>query len=225
MRIAPFRTSVLSVAAVAALALAGCSSDDGTAADSAATGSDTAATSAAADGADGETAESEVTLTDGWVRADQSEMTGLFGTLHNPTDADLVLTSADVDVDARAEMHETVQDAGSSMMKEAENGLAIPAGGTLELKPGSYHIMLMELAEPIQIGQEVHLTLHFEDGTTAEVTVAGRAFEGANEEYQSSDHGSMGSGEAGHEGHEHGDHGDHAGHEHGDHEHGSEPAQ
>lgn len=215
MRTSRIRTTVASVA-VAALALAGCSSDgEDSASEATASGSSTAAAADSASG-DEQTSESEVTLTDGWVRADKEMMTGIFGTLHNPTDKDLVLTSADVDVDARAEMHETVQDAGASVMQEAKGGLTIPAGGTLELKPGSYHIMLMELAEPVKIGQDITLTLHFEDGTTAEVTATGRAFEGANEEYRATDHGSMGSGESGMEGMDHGDM------EHGDMNHGDD---
>lgn len=138
-----------------------------------------------------------VTMKDGWVRANTPDMTAVFGALHNPTDTALQLVSVDTDVAARAELHETVESAGSSMMREAAGGLTIPAGGDLVLAPGGYHIMLMDLAKPVIVGQRVALTLHFDDGSVARVTASGRAFEGANEEYSAEDHGTMGSGSDG----------------------------
>lgn len=194
-----FRRSAAASIAVAALFLGACSSDgeSGDAQSTTADGTATAAstTASAGNGADNAaSAEDGVILTDGWVRANSEEMTGVFGTIHNPTDSDLQLVSVDVDVDARAELHETVEEAGSSVMQEAKGGLTVPANGVLELKPGSYHIMLMDLDDAIEVGQTVTMTLHFSDGTAVKATANGRAFEGANEQYRATDHGSMGSG-------------------------------
>ena len=44
-------------------------------------------------------------------------------------------------------------------------GLQVPAGGEIALKPGGAHLMLMELRQPLRDGDEVELVLRFDDGT------------------------------------------------------------
>lgn len=62
-----------------------------------------------------------------------------------------------------AEVHESYMDANSVMgMRPVEGGLEIPAGGKVELKPGGYHIMLMELVKPLEVGTKITVTLKFE---------------------------------------------------------------
>jgi copper(I)-binding protein len=46
-------------------------------------------------------------------------------------------------------------------MKSREN-IEIPANGEVEFKPGGLHIMLVELKQPLAVGDEVQLTLRFE---------------------------------------------------------------
>jgi hypothetical protein len=48
--------------------------------------------------------------------------------------------------------------------------LEIPAGGTVELKPGSYHIMLLELTNELKAGDKVEITLTFEEAGEVKVT-------------------------------------------------------
>ena len=52
---------------------------------------------------------------------------------------------------------------GGMMKMSAIDALALPAGKTVELKPGGYHVMLMDLAQPLKEGETVPLTLTFED--------------------------------------------------------------
>ena len=167
--------------AVAAFALVACgSSDDSGAAGSA--GSSSSSSSSTADAADkGATAPS---LDSAWVKATEEDMTAIFGTVENPTDSELTLESVDVDVPAKAELHEVVQQAGSAVMQKVDGGVKVPANGRLALDPGGYHIMLVNMKEPITPGQQVTVTLHFSDGSTATAKAAGRAFEGAKENYQ-----------------------------------------
>jgi copper(I)-binding protein len=62
-----------------------------------------------------------------------------------------------------AEVHESYMDANGAMaMRPVEGGLEIPAGGTVELKPGGYHIMLIDLVEPLVPGSKITITLKFE---------------------------------------------------------------
>lgn len=60
------------------------------------------------------------------------------------------------------------------VMREMADGLALPAGETVSLDPGGYHVMLLDLVEPLETGDEFELTLDFEDAddVTVIVTVA-----------------------------------------------------
>lgn len=177
-----FRSAILPFSVAAVLSLTACGAEDAkNAADT------SAATSAAAESGDEQGGAGQVTFDGAWVKATEEDMTAIFGTLENPTDSDIELESAEVDVDAKAELHEVVQDAGSSVMRQVDGGLSIPAGGELRLDPGGFHIMLVDLGEPIAPGQNIELTMHFSDGSESTTTVPARAFEGAQEEYHAGD--------------------------------------
>ena len=55
-------------------------------------------------------------------------------------------------------------------MRELDGGLPIPAGGSVDLKPGGYHIMFMDLAAPLVEGETVEVVLTVE--RAGDVTVA-----------------------------------------------------
>jgi len=69
----------------------------------------------------------------------------------------------------RVEIHEMAVTDGVMTMRPLPDGLEIPAGGTVTLKPGSYHIMFMELKEPLKVGTRVDGTLTFEKAGTVAV--------------------------------------------------------
>jgi copper(I)-binding protein len=56
-------------------------------------------------------------------------------------------------------------------MRELPDGLELPAGEAVNLEPGGYHIMLLQLAEPLVAGETFDLTLNFETAGTQVVTV------------------------------------------------------
>ena len=56
------------------------------------------------------------------------------------------------------EIHEMAMD-GNVMKMRAVAVLELPAGKTVELKPGGYHVMLMDLKQPLKAGETVPLTL------------------------------------------------------------------
>ena len=60
------------------------------------------------------------------------------------------------------------------VMQEMTGGLPLPADETVSLEPGGYHVMLLDLVEPLETGDEFELTLDFEnaDDVTLTVTVA-----------------------------------------------------
>jgi copper(I)-binding protein len=56
-------------------------------------------------------------------------------------------------------------------MREVKGGLALPARQTVELKPSGYHVMLMDLKQPLAKGATVPMTLRFEDAKGAPGTL------------------------------------------------------
>ncbi len=107
-------------------------------------------------------AAAQVSVTDPWVRGTVAgqKATGAFMQLKSPTDAALVEVSSPV---AKiVEIHEMKME-GGMMKMSAIDKLALPAGKAVELKPGGYHVMLMDLVQPLKEGETVPLKLTFQD--------------------------------------------------------------
>jgi copper(I)-binding protein len=75
------------------------------------------------------------------------------------------LISVNADVAGLAELHQTVVKDNVAQMLPLPDGIEIPAGGSVELKPGGMHIMLMQLQHDLAPDQVVNLTLKFASGT------------------------------------------------------------
>ncbi len=71
---------------------------------------------------------------------------------------------------AAVEVHEMKMVGDVMNMRRLEQGLEIKPGETVELKPGSYHVMFMGLSRPLTEGQSVTGTLRFEKAGTIDVT-------------------------------------------------------
>ncbi|MFT4097879.1 MAG: copper chaperone PCu(A)C [Rhodoblastus sp.] len=82
-------------------------------------------------------------------------------TLKNVGGAADKLLSATADVAGKVEIHEMSMDGGVMKMRPIA-GLEIPAGKSVELKPGGYHIMFMGLKQPLKAGDTIKGTLTFE---------------------------------------------------------------
>jgi copper(I)-binding protein len=59
------------------------------------------------------------------------------------------------------QLHTMSMDGGVMRMRQLENGIAVPAGGSVALKPGSLHLMFIGLRQPLKRGAVVPVTLHF----------------------------------------------------------------
>lgn len=57
------------------------------------------------------------------------------------------------------EIHEMKMEGSTMQMRAQPQGLALPAGKAVELKPGGYHLMLLDLKAPLKAGDSVALTL------------------------------------------------------------------
>ena len=105
----------------------------------------------------------QVTVKDAWVRAtvSQQKATGAFMQITSMQDARLV--EAKSPVAGVVEVHDMTMEKDVMKMRALSNGLGLPAGKTVELKPGGYHIMLMDLKQQMKEGDTVPVTLVVED--------------------------------------------------------------
>jgi len=103
-------------------------------------------------------AQAQVSVKDAWVRATvpHQKATGAFMQLTAASDARLV--EARSPVAGTVEIHEMAM-VKDVMKMRAIAGLDLPAGKTVELKPGGYHVMLMDLKGQVKEGDVVPLTL------------------------------------------------------------------
>lgn len=148
-------------------------------------------------GAASEAPAAAVSITGPWTRetAQGQSAGGGFMTIANPGSAPDRLVSGTSPAAGEVQIHTVSMDGGVMRMRQLEDGLEIPAGGTVELKPGSFHIMLIDLAQPLKAGSKVPLVLHFEKAGDIEVELDIRPVT-ATGPAASMDHGGM----AGHAG-------------------------
>ncbi len=113
-----------------------------------------------------------VTITDAWARAtvQGQKATGAFMTITAKDNAKLVGVSSPVA--GVAEIHEMKMDKDVMRMSALPNGLDLPAGKAVELKPGGYHVMLMDLKAPLAKDTTVPVTLTFQDAKGVKSSVA-----------------------------------------------------
>lgn len=167
-------------AAVAAVALApACGSTDDT--------SDATTTAPAeADGPQlGEATVGDVEITEAWARstAPSAPAGAVYMHLESAVDDALVGASVPSSVAATVEIHETrateddmaADDGGGGMSGEMEmapmDELALPSGEVVVLEPGGYHLMLLDLAAPLESGTEIEVTLELEQAGKVTVSV------------------------------------------------------
>jgi len=146
----------------------------------------------ACSGSGGSQVEAEgLILKDAWARASamSSGAGAAYVTVENTTERVEKLLSASVasSVARAAEIHETttvsvgpsstsIPSGAPEMMSMREvSSIQIPAGATLRMEPGGYHIMLLDLAEPLVAGQEFTLNLGFMNAGVVSIPVKVRA--------------------------------------------------
>ncbi|HRF07327.1 MAG TPA: copper chaperone PCu(A)C [Xanthobacteraceae bacterium] len=85
------------------------------------------------------------------------------------------LVSFTTELAGQPEVHEMSNEGGVMKMRPLSKGLVIPAGGTVKLEPGGYHLMLLKLKKPLAAGQRYKATLVFEKAGPVEVEFEVRA--------------------------------------------------
>ena len=92
---------------------------------------------------------------------DMGAVSAVYLALANAGGVGLRLVSAESPVAEFVEIHEMVMDGDIMRMRPVENGLDLLSGSVVSLEPGGYHLMLINLVEPLVAGQAVPLALTF----------------------------------------------------------------
>jgi copper(I)-binding protein len=98
----------------------------------------------------------------GWVRPSVPGQQGTGGYMRLTAREGQQLVAVSSPLAGVAEVHEMKMD-GEVMRMRAVGNLELPAGKTVELKPGGLHLMLMDLKQPLTVGSSVPLSLVFRD--------------------------------------------------------------
>jgi copper(I)-binding protein len=117
-------------------------------------------------------AQAQTTVQDAWVRATVANQgaTGLFARITSAQGGRLVAVSTPVA--GIAEIHEMKLENDVMKMRALDDGLELPAGKAVELKPGGFHVMLMDLKKTIAVGDTVPVTLVVEGADKKRETIA-----------------------------------------------------
>ncbi len=119
----------------------------------------------------------DITIHDAWSRATppSAKVGAGYMVIENKGAAADRLMGGSTPVAGRLEVHEMTMTGGIMKMRGLADGLEVPAGGEVALKPGSYHLMLLDLKQPLKEGDTVPVTLTFKNAGTMQVDLTVKA--------------------------------------------------
>lgn len=136
----------------------------------------------------------DLSITGGFARATlpNAPVGGGFMTIANSGSGDDRLVAATAAFAGHVEIHEMAMDGDVMRMRELAQGLPVPAGDTVELKPGGFHLMFMDLKGALVEGDSVTITLRFEMAGEVDVPLSIGAMNAKGHDHGSMDHATHG---------------------------------
>jgi copper(I)-binding protein len=115
----------------------------------------------------------DLVLDNAWSRATPggAKVAGGYLTVDNKGSAADKLIGGSSPAAGKVEVHEMAMNNGVMTMRPVKDGLPIPAGKSVSLAPGGYHLMLMDLKAPLKKGDKIPVTLKFEKAGDVNVTL------------------------------------------------------
>lgn len=112
---------------------------------------------------------SKITIENARARASNSDVSAAYFVVKNGGPADKLLSaSVDPAIAGMVQLHTMVMEGGTAKMQQVM-GIDVPANGSVELKPGGFHVMLMNVKRELKEGETITLQLKFEKAGTIEV--------------------------------------------------------
>ena len=106
-----------------------------------------------------------LTVEDAYVRATppNSKNSAAFMVIKNTSKKEVKLIAAGSDIADRVELHNHIKADGMMKMRQVDD-IIIKAESSVSLQPGGYHVMFLNLKQPLKEGQFVALALYFDNG-------------------------------------------------------------
>lgn len=112
----------------------------------------------------------DLKIYDGWARTTSNAVSAAYFTVKNGGLED-TLVRATTSITNTVQLHEVITEGASSRMQEKPGGFPVPANGELVLKPGGYHVMLMDLKAELKEGATIDLELEFAKAGKVKLTL------------------------------------------------------
>ncbi len=103
----------------------------------------------------------DVKIEGAWIRTAVEGQSGTGGFMKLTAPATMKLIGVSTTVAKIGEIHEMKMEGSVMKMAEVKGGLELPAGKAVELKPGGFHIMLLDLKQSLKADAQVPVTLTF----------------------------------------------------------------
>jgi copper(I)-binding protein len=115
----------------------------------------------------------DLVITQAWSRATPggAKIGSGYLTIENKGSAPDRLMGGSSDVAGKVEVHEMAMSNGVMKMRPLDKGLTIEPGKTVKLAPGGYHLMVMDLKNPLKQGDKLPITLDFEKAGKVKVSL------------------------------------------------------
>ncbi len=104
----------------------------------------------------------EISIEDHWARVTPSGSGSVYMEIINSSNEDDRLLSASSDQAGMVMIHRSIRDGDISKMIHVHDGVFVPKKNSIKLKPGDYHLMLMNVNEDLKLGDKITVTLNFE---------------------------------------------------------------
>jgi len=112
----------------------------------------------------------EISVENEWARVTPSGTGSVYMKIKNNGNSDDKLLSASSDKAGLVMIHRSIREGDISKMIHIHDGITIPANDSVNLKPGDYHLMLMNLDKNLSLGDKVSIVLNFEKNNSLEIT-------------------------------------------------------
>lgn len=114
-----------------------------------------------------------ISIQNPWTRPAMAGMNGVgFMTIANSGAKPVKIVGAQSPAVGKIEIHRSAMTNGVMSMRRQDDGVVVPARGSLALAPGGYHLMLLALNRPLVAGQKIPVTLIFDSGRRIAIDLA-----------------------------------------------------
>ena len=111
----------------------------------------------------------EISIENEWARVTPSGTGSVYMKIKNDGNNEDKLLSASSDKAGMVMIHRSIREGNISKMIHIHDGIAIPGNSEVSLKPGDYHLMLMDLDKNLSLGDKISIVLNFEKNDSLEI--------------------------------------------------------